>query len=128
MSFKLEESQESHGEGLALFQFPSVDTTINHHEWIEFRPTAQISHGSALEFNVSRKTTDYIDLKNTSLALKIRLIKETNTVIATNKVALANLPLQTLWRQVDVEIQQQLISSPRTSYPYKANLDDLLNY
>ena len=55
-------------------------------------------------------------------------MKGTNAVIATNKVALANLPLQTLWRQVDVEIQQQLISSPGTSYPYKAYLDVLLNY
>ena len=128
MSFKLGESQESHGEGLALFQNPSVDTTINHREWIEFRPTAQISRGSALEFNVSGKTTDYIDLKNTRLALKIRLMKGTNAVIATNKVALANIPLQTLWRQVDVEIQQQLISSSGTSYPYKAYLDVLLNY
>ena len=70
MSFKLGESQESHGEGLALFQFPSVVTTINNREWIELRPTAQISHGSPSEFNVSGKVQTILTLKILALRSK----------------------------------------------------------
>ena len=128
MALTLAESSESHGEGLALFQLPPIDSTVNYREWIEYRPAAQITPGSALEFNISGKTTDYIDLKNTRLALKIRIMKKGTKVVAVNKVGLINLPLQSMWRQVDVEIQQQLISTTGTSYPYKAYLDILLNY
>ena len=40
-----------------------------------------------------------------------------------------NLFLQSLWRQVDVFLQQQAISpNVSTKYPYKAYIDTLLNY
>ena len=44
-----------------------------------------------------------------------------------DKVALVNIPLQALWTQVDLSLQQQVVSSVGTNYPYKAYLDILLN-
>ena len=45
-----------------------------------------------------------------------------------NIVTPVNLWLQSLWNQVDVFVQQKLVSSSGTNYAYKALMDVLLNY
>ena len=47
---------------------------------------------------------------------------------ATDVVTPVNLWLQSLWNQVDVFLQQKLVSSSGTNYAYKALMDVLLNY
>ena len=54
--------------------------------------------------------------------------REDKPVTEADKVCLANLGLQGLFRQVDIELNQRLITmSVGSYYPYKAYLDALLN-
>lgn len=44
-------------------------------------------------------------------------------------VALINLPLHSMWNQVDISLQQQIItSSVSNNYAYKAYIDMLLKH
>ena len=76
MTFRLEESDESHNEGFALFTLPPVDSSIDQKEWMEYRPISQITSDSVLEFNIPGNSTNYISLKETRLQLKIRIRKK----------------------------------------------------
>jgi hypothetical protein len=127
MAYKMVESASGHSDSLALFQLPPTDTAIEKREWIEFRSVSQLNSDSTLEFNIPGSSMNYIDLKESRLHLKVRILKEDgHPIVPQDKVALANLPLHAFWRQVDVSIQQRIISSVGTHYPYKAYIDLLL--
>ena len=131
----------SHTDNVSLFSTPAYDSTVRSVEWVQYRPVGQLNSDGALEFNVSGNSTKYIDLKNTRLKIKFRILqgngnivppmrsKEKKPIPDASKVGPVNLFLQTMWRQVDVTIQQQLVSpNISTNYPYKAYLETLLNY
>ena len=128
MAFRLEESEESHNASFALFDTPPVDSSIDQREWIEYRPISQITADSVVEFNIPGTSTNYVNLKESRLHVKLRIRKKDGALVDTvDKIALVNIPLQALWTQVDLSLQQQVISSVGTNYPYKAYLDILLN-
>ncbi len=120
--------QEGHSEELAIFQTPAIDTGVESVEWIDFRPVSQLSSSGPIEFVIPSHSTAYLDLAKTRLHVKLRIVKaDGNPVAEGNLVGLVNLPLQTLWSQVDVSLQNQIVS-PNTgnNYAYKAMVDVLL--
>ena len=114
---------------LSLFQPPPVEKSIQKLEWVEFRPIGQISTGSTIEFNINSTGSDYINLRKSRLQLRCKIVKLDGTEVPpTNTVVSApvNLTLSALWRQVDVLLQNKIISPDiGTAYPYKALLDVL---
>ena len=130
MAFKFDKSREGHQSNLALFTSKPVDTGVESIQYTEYRPVAPISHGSSIEFNIPGSGMEYIDLSKTRLRVKVRILKASSgePVTAADKVTLVNLPLQSLWRQVDVSLQQIVVTPTiSTCYPYKALMDVLLN-
>ncbi len=119
---------EHHIQELSIFESPPADTTVQSREWIEYRPANQITEGSALEFNVAAQSSAYIDLKKSQLRIKLRIINQDDTPITeAEKVGLVNLPLHSLFSQIDVALQQTPISQLGVNYPYKAYIDTILN-
>ena len=118
-------------KSLSLFQPPPIEKSIRKLEWIEFRPVGQISTGSTIEFNINSTGSDYINLRKSRLQLRCKIVKldgtdvtqVSNVVVTTAPV---NLTLSALWRQVDILLQNKIISPDiGTAYPYKALLDVL---
>ncbi|XP_061165007.1 uncharacterized protein F54H12.2-like [Saccostrea echinata] len=119
---------ENHMDQLSIFEPPPMDTTIQTREWVEFRPINQISEYSAVEFNIPPLSTGYMDLKNSRLKIKIRILNKSNSPVSEeDPVALSNLPLHTIFSQVDTSLQQTPVSQLGTNYPYKAYIDTLLS-
>lgn len=114
---------------LALFEKPSVDTGIIGCKWVQYRPLSQISDSGVLQFTISGTSNDYVNLQKSRLQVKGHICNASGDRIAnTDEVSLENLPLQTLWNQVDLSLQQQVISSKvGTNYAYKSYLDVILN-
>ena len=104
------------------------------------QPIGQLSSDGALEFNISGNSHKYVDLANTRLQIKFRIVQGDRQLLPAVKgtddpdrpkanVGPVNLFLQSLWRQVDVFLEQQAISpNVSTKYPYKAYIEALLNY
>ena len=114
---------------LALFHPGAKEKAIEEVFWINHRPVSQISNNSAIEFNISGTSSDYVLLSKTRLHLKVRLLKEDGTYVTANdNVALVNLS-HSLFRQCDISLNQKLVtSSVGVNYPYKAIFDVLIGY
>lgn len=114
---------------LALFERPAVNTGISSHKWVQHRPISQISNTGLLEFTISGTSSSYIDLKCSLLQIQGKIVSENGQNIGeSDNVSFVNLPLHSLWRQVDLSLQQKVVSSRvGTNYAYKAYLDTILN-
>lgn len=119
---------EIHDNALALFQLPELEVGTLKKEWISVRPTNQLTEGASVEFNVPGTSMTYIDLKDTLLHIKLKIIKADGTNIeVADKVGLTNNPLHSIFSQVDVNVQQHPTSEVGTNYPYKAYFDQLFD-
>ena len=129
MAFKFENSLEGYQSNLALFHPKPVDTGIEQIQYIDYRPISQLSSGSFVEFNISPTSMEYIDLRKTRLHLKVRILRNDGTqVTPEDKVGFVNLPMQSMWKQCDLSLQQVNIS-PTTScfYAIKSYIDCILS-
>ena len=95
-------------------------------DYVEIRPVGQVIKDSVIEFSIPGTSNSYVDLKNSKLAIKLKLIQEDNTAIdQSNKVGLCNDSLHTVIRQLDCSLQQNTTSAISSNYAYIAYLDVL---
>lgn len=130
MSLVLDRAVEGYGSNLALFSIPNVNTSIENIHTREFRPIGQISKGSTIEFDIQNNSGEYIWLKELKLVLGLNIHTDQGQAIKNaNKVAFVNLPSSSIFRQVDLSLQNQIVTTGvSANYPYKAILDVLFNY
>lgn len=126
--FKFKGALDGHSDKIAVFNLPPTDASVESTEWIEYRPSGQLLPNSPIEFNIFGSSTTYIDLRESLLYVKLKITNGDNvSVTSNNNVGLINLPLKTLWSQVDFTLQQQILtSSVSTNYAYKSILDAIL--
>ncbi len=106
-SYTKMEREETHDEELSVFEPASTDTSLQSREWMEFRPVNQTTEGPLWNSNIAAQPTTYIDLKRSLLNVKLRITNADNSPIEDSLiVALVNLPLHTLFSQIDVSFQQ----------------------
>ena len=115
-------------EGLALFDKPSINSGVTSYEWTHYRPTSQLTDASILEFTIPGTANSYVDLQCSRIQVKGKIVKKDGASIEEEDlVGLINIPLQSLWSQVDISLQQRVISaSVGTNYSYKAYFDSIL--
>ena len=123
-------SPEATVSNLDLFTVPATQTAIVKSNYIDYYPVSELSGDAApLEFNISGAGADYISLRDTLLYLKVKIVKSDNSNLTKeNKVGFVNLPLQSMFSQIDVSLNQKLVSSANNNYMYKAYISKLLNF
>ena len=124
------DTEQTYSSKLALFQKPYIESSVEEVQYINFLPTSPISDGSVTEFRIPGTSAEYIDLKRSRLKVKAKIVKGDDTPIGQDSnIGLVNLSLASLFRQVDVQMQDKLVSSEiNIRYPYKAMMDVLLRY
>ena len=124
------DGEETYTSKLALFQKPYVESSVDEVQYIEFLPTSTISDGSVIEFRIPGTSSEYVDLQRCRLKVKLRIVDNQGTpIVAEDQVGFMNLSLSSIFRQVDVQMQEKLVSSEiNICYPYKAIIDVLLKY
>jgi len=96
---------------------------------VEYLPVSALSHLLPIEFNVLGAGQDYVDLANTMLYVKAKIIRENNAYIDdTDEVAPVNLTLHSLFNEVEFKLSDTLISSTNNTYAYRALFETLLSY
>ena len=113
---------------IAFFQKAEVDGTIQRVYFVTFRPIAPIRDGSTVEFSIPGTSKDMVDLSQSKLYVKFKIVKADGTDIAADvSVFPVNLTLHSLWRQVELLLNQKNVSqSVGTNNPYKCLLDVVL--
>ncbi len=83
---------------------------------------------TVVEFNVPGCGSQYLDLKNTKLHMKLQITKPDGTAIgAADAVGLVAAPLSSMFSQVNIQLQQENITASDSLYPFKAYTEKLLN-
>ncbi|XP_072171504.1 uncharacterized protein [Diadema setosum] len=113
---------------LDLFTVPPTQLTVEDGYAVDYHPIANIDSGP-IEFFVSGSGSEYIDLAKTYLQVKAKIVKSNGTdLAATDKVAPVNLFMQALFSQVDISLNEKIITPSMPTYPYRAYADVMLNY
>ena len=116
-----------HQEELLLFYIAPIRNilTSERMDRIQTRQSDQWVHSIGFQYSIT--VFGIHRLKNSLLNVKLRLTRGDGTPLTEEEVAgLVNLPLQPIFRQVDVTFQQTQVSHTGTNYPYKAYIDTIL--
>lgn len=123
MAFLHSTSCECVKSELDIFSTPPTQTTIEDASWIVYKPIAAITSDSPIEFCCPNASSDYTDLSQTLLSLKAKIVKNTPNVAVHKDTGPVNNFIHSLFNQVDVYLNQKLVSPLHNSY-----LETLLNY
>ena len=129
MALLHEKSCESVHTGLDLFALPPTQTAVQDGLWVEYHPLATMAPSAPVEFSISGATSDYLDLSNTFLHLEAKIINPDGTNLANDAaVAPVNYWMHSLFSQVDVLLNDTLVTPSENTYPYRAYIEATLNY
>ena len=104
-------------------------TNVYHQGAIDWVPPPHITDTGPIEFNVSGTGEEYLDLAKTQVFVKAKITKANGIALdAEKKVGPVNLFLHSLFSQVDVSLNEWLISPSTNTYPYRAMIETLFNY
>ena len=122
-------SCESVHTGLDLFSVPASQTSVTEGQFIEFHPLSSLSYGAPIEFAISGATSEYIDLSNTFLHVRAKITKADGSDLDPDTdVAPCNYYLHALFNQVDISLNDTLITPSENTYAFRSILEVSLNY
>ncbi|GFV68146.1 uncharacterized protein TNCV_1874281 [Trichonephila clavipes] len=129
MAFILKDSPECVKSELELFNLPGTQTVIQDGQWKQFQPLSNVFDNAPVEFHISGSAEDYIDLNQTQLYVKAKIVKVDNTPITKDDtIGPVNLFLHSLFSQVDVSLNDRVVSNSSNTYPYRSYIETLLNH
>ena len=129
MAFLHPQSCECIKTELDLFAVPPTQTSIETGSWIEYNPIASLAHGLPIEFNLLGSGQSYIDLANTLLHVTAKVTKANgNDIDNTDNVGPVNLTLHSLFSEIDIKLNDTMITTTNNTYAYRAYLETLLSY
>ena len=129
MAFVHRQSCEGVKSELDLFAVPPTQTSIEHGGWIEHQPITSLDSGGPIEFVVPGAGDAYIDLANTYLLVRAKVVRGVGTDIADDTpVAPVNNWLHSLFSEVDVHLNDTLVTPSSNTYPFRAYVETLLSY
>ncbi len=112
-----------------LFSMNPTQTSAESGTWVEYNPISSLSDGVPIEFTISGSGQDYMDLANSYIYAKVQVVRADNAPIDnTDHVAPINLFLHSLFSEVDIKLNDTLVSSTNNTYAYRAYLETLLTY
>ena len=121
--------QEAVPEELMLFELPPKDIAVESEQYETWKGVGQEGTNTDFrEFRIHGNHGFYVDLESSMLKVWVRIVKSDGSrVTDEDMVTLSNMPLHTIWSQIDFYLGPQLISrGTYNHYHYKAYLDTLL--
>ncbi|GFS87163.1 uncharacterized protein TNCV_1130481 [Trichonephila clavipes] len=114
---------------LEHFKLPGTETVIQDEQWKQFFPLSNVFDKAPVEFPISGSAEDYIDLSQAQLYVKAKIVKVDNTPITKDDtIGPVNLFLHSLFSQVDVSLNDRMVSNSSNTYPYRSYIETLLNH
>ncbi|XP_067939591.1 uncharacterized protein F54H12.2-like [Watersipora subatra] len=129
MSYTFENSCLASNSELELFSNHPTQACIEEGMHVEHIPTSSVQDDSPIKFFVSGDSNYYMDLKSSYLHLEIKITKADGSNIDDDaEVAPINLIGQTLFQQIDVSLNDVIITDSSNLYHYRAMIETLLSY
>ena len=134
MAFVHPDSCECAKTELELFTLPPTQTAIESSQWVEHRPVSSVTPGAPIQFAVMGSGEEYIDLSETYLQVTLHITKpggedlESGAEGADRGVGPINNWLHSIFSQIDVSLNERLVTPSTNTYAYRAYLETLLSY
>jgi len=113
---------------LDLFNLPVVNTSILQADYVEYKPVQSIGTGPIV-FHIGGVGDRYVDAQRTLLRVRMKVTDSAGKNYAKDaKISLANYPLNTLFSDVKVELNQTQIASASHMYHYRSYIETLLTF
>ena len=93
----------------------------------EYAPLTTIQPGMAIEFPVKSAIDQYFDLNNLRLHVISKITKTDGTNIDANTAASINFTLNSMFREIRLELNGRNVGDTSQLYPYRSVLENLLN-
>ena len=122
-------SCESVNTGLDLFSLPPTQTSLESGQLTEHFPVAALTPSAPIEFIIRGSGEEYLDLSNTLLHIRAKITKNDGGILDDDANAVpVNYWLHSLFSQVDITLNDTLITPSQNTYPYRAYMETVLNY
>jgi hypothetical protein len=129
MAFIHEGSCECAKSELDLFSILATQTSVESGMYVDYHPVSSITGGVPIEFDVNATGEDYLDLANSLLHVRAKIVKASGEDLeAASTVGPVNNFLHSLFSQVDVSLNGTLITSSTNTNAYRAYIETLLSY
>ena len=129
MAFVHRQSCEGVKSELDLFAVPPTQTSIDDGRWVEHQPLTSLDSEGPSEFMLPGTGDAYLDLTNTYLLIRAKVVRGYGTDLAADtQVAPVNNWLHSLFSQVDVYINDTLVTPSSNTYPFRAYVETILSY
>ena len=123
MAFVHRQSCEGVKSELDIFAVPPTQTSIEDGRWVEHQPLTSLDSGGPIEFVIPGTGDAYLDLANTYLLIRAKVVRGVGTDLAADTpVAPVNNWLHSLFSQVDVYLNDTLVTPSSNTYPFRAEL------
>lgn len=130
-------SDECTTSQLELFRIPSTVTAIDSERWFHYKPSAALTSSNWIDFRIAG-TEEFIDLSSILLEVEIAVTLSDGTALPTaaaaqtsppniyDSIAPVNSFFSSLFQQVDLYLNNTLVTSSSNLYHYRSYLDNLL--
>ena len=109
---------------LDIFASPPFQTAIEDGEWIEYHPVTHITANSPIQFHIAGNSDYYLDLAQSYLHVTVKLKKtDGSAIVDAEKVGPVNLLLHSLFAEVEVSLNEKIITPSNNTYPYRSYLE-----
>ena len=97
--------------------------------WIQFQPLTNIVDAGPIEFVINGSSDTYLDLAQTMLHVQAKIVGANGAALDDDvPVAPVNLMLQSLFSEVDVSLNDRVITPSTNTYQYRSVFESLLSY
>ena len=129
MSFLHKSSKECAKSELDLLHTPETQAMILSGRWVDYYPISVLDGDSPIEFKITGSAEEYMDLGQTYLYTEVKVVDGTNKALVDTAVCgPSNLFLHSLFSQVDISLNDILVTSSVNTYSYRSMIETLLNY
>lgn len=128
MSLIHDHSDECSISPLEWFCLPPTQTAVEKTYNVDYQPLTTIRYNAPIEFFIPASTEEYLDLKNSRLHVKCKIVKNDGTVPdAANTVAPINDLFNSLWSNVELFLNDRLISHSNNTHGYTSIISHLIH-
>lgn len=116
---------------LDIFSVPPTQESIEKTYFTEHRPISTLASDQQIQFNLTTAADEYINLRDVYFYIKFKLNLVKSTAVSGDdwkKVNLVNNTLHTMWRYIDVSMENKSLVQGNQTYAYKAYFENLLGY
>ena len=129
MAFVHRQSCEGVKSELDILAVPPTQTCIEEGRWVDHQPLTSLDSGGPIEFVIPGTGDAYLDLANTYLLIRAKVVRGVGADLAADTpVAPVNNWLHSLFSQVDVYLNDTLVTPSSNTYPFRAYVDTVLSY